>query len=196
MISQLQELLAEQKVEKEEYDRLVAEYNRRLGLYNGTAQLRADCASSGCASGGPKCNPACRNLTTLNPRPIEPTRPITADLGTFICQICQQSVSLGAETDSGDINVAQNAVAQQMNCIANAETQLATANVAESAESAESTTEVVKPAESTEVAQSTGSKKIIIIGIIIFVCVIIIAIIIALIIVNTSRKGPDERMSR
>jgi len=106
----------ERAKQQRDYDELAAEYQRKLGIYNTARAVYNMKCGDECASGGFDCHPMCQNWARLNPEPIMPERPIFPDLGTFVCTICNQSVDLSAAA-SRDVNIARDAVQQQMNCI-------------------------------------------------------------------------------
>lgn len=206
MTGYMMQALTEQEAKQKSYMELLAEWERRQGLYNASlSQYKSKCSSpSGCLTPGSQggvqrlgCDPMCLNWLRMNPSfaAHKPVAPVPPDLGTFVCSICAQSVDINA-TAGDAVNVMKNAINQQMTCTTaldkqisdsaaavpnasgtNAGTPTAPAPVPARSTSVPVTTET---AETTTEEEKSNTTMYIIIGAIILT-LIIIGIVIALI---------------
>jgi hypothetical protein len=188
MTAALKVELEKRKIEKADYDAREAEYQRRKGLLSAARALYSNKCSGNCAQGGVArfgCDPMCTNMSVMNPELVEPTAPVWGSLGNFVCTVCNQAVDIDA-TAGGDLTIAENAIAQQMQCVSS----LATGAAAEAAEDAEDDqmTEAGDPSSETADAASSSSSSMVIV--IIIIIVIIAALIAAITLVFI--YGDDE----
>lgn len=181
MTQMMIDALEKQKEDTAKHDQLVAEYQRRVGLYNASqVEYKSLCPGS-CVAGGVQqygCHPMCTNWARLNPLPQPVPDYVPPDLGTFVCSICSQVVDVSGIAGR-DITVAENAIKQQQTCIANAEKQVTDQSAATQQGTGSATAEETKK-------MSSRTKMVIIFAAIFFF--LIISTIIAILII----KGRDE----
>lgn len=182
----LRDAIDQYKADYARYQELQTEYQRRLSAYRAEQQFASTYCTGACENGGPTCNPRCRNIRKFLIEPIAPSAFVPPNFGNFVCTICQQNVNIDAQT-GGDVNVASDAINQQMQCTALAETALDAASEGTSTLGENKTT---SDGATTSTENAKKKKAIVIAMSMILIFIIIIAIVIG-IILSSRKKTAD-----
>lgn len=169
---------------QDRYDDAMMDYQEKYRVYSLGRDTYGSLCSGNCARGGVVehgCHPICTNWTRLHPEPTRPAQPIQPNFGTFVCQVCSQSVDINALA-SRDVNVSQNALKQLQTCTVNlAGDQGKVIAGSESTKKETTTTSTTSTTSATTAPRKTNSTTILwIIGIIIFVVIAVVIAIVAM----------------